>query len=104
MLNRLWNYVNDKGQDQVNIFKEYKLLKKGLWIFNVLHSSSVLSNSLEGLKLLACVYRPSGKQSGSWSAQKPADLDLHCCQNGYENRVDPDQLKSQMIWIYTVDV
>ena len=23
MLNRLWNYVNDKSQDQVNIFKEY---------------------------------------------------------------------------------
>ena len=23
MLNRLWNYVNDKGQDQVNTFKVY---------------------------------------------------------------------------------
>ena len=27
MLNRLWNYVNDKGQDQVNIFKVYYIWK-----------------------------------------------------------------------------
>ena len=46
MLNRLSNYVNDKGQDQVNIFKVYELLYRlGLDGISACFCSSILNQS-----------------------------------------------------------